>query len=196
MQIVGSTSPLRCCFRGRRYAAQTSISYRLGIFRLKRNGLLDWERLNLGSGFSVEITYARRVVVDGSVIGLTDDYDLTPPLARFLALNEEIIVGAGGLATLEHSIERYRHHLRRECWEKAETLSYRFLAFVYDRPRDPNGLAESSIEHERDPRVRRLLLTSEDVLRITYERLGVASRTTVTTWWYIFWVPDNLSIGL
>lgn len=167
------------------------INYRLGIFRLKRRGLLEWEELNLGSGFDVEITYAKSVVVTGSVIGLTDDYDLTTTLSRFLSLNEDLIVQS--LSKLELSIERYRHHAMYECRRKEETLTYRFLSTVYDKPREPIGLTESSIEHERDPRVRRLMLNSQDIFQISYERLCVASKCAVTTWWYIFWVSNSLA---
>ena len=150
---------------------------------------MTFEGLNLGSGFDVELTYARKVVVDGSVIGLTEDYDLTPPLARFLTLNEELIPGP--LTYVEDVLSRYRHTLKAECERKAESLSYRFLSFVYNRPREPKGLAQSSIEHEQDIRVRRLMLGSEDVLKIAYERLQVVSTSALATWWYIFWVRKS-----
>ena len=148
--------------------------------------MLTFEGLNLGSGFDVELTYARKVVVDGSVVGLTEDYDLTPPLARFLTLNEELIPGP--LTYVEDVLSRYRHTLKAECERKAESLSYRFLSFVYNRPREPKGLAQSSIEHEQDIRVRRLMMGSEDILKIAYERLQVVSTSALATWWYIFWV--------
>lgn len=160
--------------------------YRAGIFRLKRHGLLLYQGLNLASGFEVELTYAKSVVVGGSAIGLDDDYDLTTPLARFLALNEELIPGP--LTFIEDVLEKYRHALKAECEYKAEALSYRFLAFVYDRPREPTGLAESSIEFERDARVRKLMLGSEDVFKITYERFSAVSTSPLATWWYVFWV--------
>lgn len=131
-------------------------------------------------------------MVTGSVIGLTDDFDLTTPLARFLSLNEELIVQP--LVHLEAAIQRYRNHLLDESEKKRDALSYRFLATVYDNPREPSGLAESSIKYEKDLRVRRLLLASEDIFRITYERLRVASRSELTAWWYIFWVRrDSLT---
>lgn len=150
------------------------------------NHNLPFEGLNLGSGFSVAITYARSVVVDGGAIGLTDDYDLTPPLARFLTLNEELVPAP--LTLLEDVLARYRHAQRADAAAKAETLSYRFLAFVYNRPREPTGLAESSIAYERDARVRALMLGSEDVFRIAYERLSAVAASPLATWWYIFWV--------
>jgi hypothetical protein len=162
------------------------LNYRYAIFRLKRRGVLDWEDMNIGSGFEVELTYARNVVVTGSVFGLTDDFDLTTPLARFLALNEELIVRP--LVHIEEAIQRYRNHMLNECQRKRNALSYRFLTSVYDCPREPTGLAESSIEFEQDLRVRRLLLASEDIFAVTYERLSATGRSEVTAWWYIFWV--------
>ena len=160
--------------------------YRAAIFRLKRRGSLTYERLELGSGFDVELTYAKGVVVDGSVIGLNDDYDLTAPLARFLTLNEDSVNSA--LPRIEAVLGRYRHHGRRECREKAGALSYRFLAAVYDRPQEPAGVTESSIELERDLRVRALVLDSGRALQTAHDRLAAVARSELATWWYLFWV--------
>jgi len=66
-------------------------------------------------------------------------------------------------------------------------LTYRFLTYVYDQPRDPTGLAKSSIEFERDLRVRQLMVGSEAVFETAYERLAAVSTSQVATWWYIFW---------
>jgi len=52
-----------------------------------------WQVLQLGSGLDIELIYDRDVQVDGGVFGLDDDYDLTPSLARFLALNRTLIAG-------------------------------------------------------------------------------------------------------
>ena len=78
--------------------------------------------------------------------------------------------------------------MRREARAKTEVLSYRFLTAVYDRPQEPVGLTESSIEFEQDPRVRRLMLESGDVFRVSYGRLQAVSRSELAVWWYIFWV--------
>ena len=187
---VGSRSPICCCLSGHRYGAKRTFHYRAGIFRLQRHGLVPFGGINLGSGFEVELTYAKSVVVDGSAIGLNDDYELTTPLARFLALNEELIPGP--LTLIEDILERYRHTLRMECQRKAETLSYRFLSFVYDRPREPAGLAQSSIECERDARVRQLMLGSEEIFKIAFDRFAAVSSSPMATWWYIFWVRSCL----
>jgi hypothetical protein len=145
-----------------------------------------WQDQQLGSGLNIELTYDRGVHVDGEVFGLNDDYDLTPSLARFLALNHDLIPGR--LAHLEAVIDNYRRHHKAECRSKADVLSYRFLSSVYDHPRDPDGLAGSSIESERDIRVRQLMVGSEAIFKITYERLATVATSQAATWWYIFWV--------
>lgn len=147
---------------------------------------MTWLKTQLGSGFDIQLKYDRGVVVDGGTIGLDDDYDLTPALARFFALNEHLIPQK--LERLEHVLDNYRDHHSQEFQAKAEVLSYRFLAFVYNQPRDPAGLAESSIAAERDLRVRQLMVGSEPIFEITYERLAVVTTSEAATWWYIFWV--------
>lgn len=145
-----------------------------------------YQGVQLGSGLQVQLKYDRGVLADGSVIGLDDDYDLTPALARFFALNERLIPHR--LEELEKVLETYRHDHMQQFKTKADVLSYRFLAFVYNQPRDPIGLAESSIESERDLRVRQLMVGSEAIFEITYERLAAVTTTEAATWWYIFWV--------
>ena len=166
------------------------MRYRAAVFKLQRQGALRFEGTDLGSGFGVQLQYARGVRVDGSVIGLNDDFDLTPPLARFLALNEDAV--GDGVARLETVLARYRHTMRREARAKADALSYRFLTAVYDRPQGPVGLTDSAIDFERDPRVRKLMLESGEVFMMSYERLQAASRSELTTWWYVFWVRVSL----
>ncbi|THH34000.1 hypothetical protein EUX98_g138 [Antrodiella citrinella] len=182
LKPVGSKKPW-CC--GRRYQAQTTVHFRSGTFNVKRRGQHLWEHVNIGSGFDVELTYTKDVKVDGAIIGLNDDYDLTRPLAHFLALNEYLIPGP--LSHLEGILWRYRQHCMTECTWKADTLTYRFLALVYNRPREPDGLAQSSIEHERDLRVRSLMLGSELAFEMSYRRLSAVATSELATWWYIFW---------
>ena len=166
----------------------TSTHFQNAILCIKRQGQLTWQELNLGSGFQVELNYSKRVTVLGEVIGLTKHFDLTPPLARFLELNKQLI--DEGLYEIEEKLSGYRRHYRKECLWKRRVLSYRFLAFVYDRPRDPSQLVQSSMENERDPRVRRLMMDSEAVFKTAYNRLAAVSTSEVATWWYIFWVGN------
>ncbi|KAH9065948.1 hypothetical protein EDB87DRAFT_1554562 [Lactarius vividus] len=173
------------CLRGMRYKAQTSTYYEYGTLNISRKGYLIWDGLQLGSGFDVKITYDKRIDVDGGVIGINDDYDLTPALARFLALNHSLIHSRVG--GIEHLLAGYRLFCQRECKAKAGILTYGFLTRVYDRPTDPERLAEGYIKHERDLRVRQLLVSGETVFRTTYERLTAVSATELGTWWYIFW---------
>jgi hypothetical protein len=145
-----------------------------------------WQDLQLGSGLDVELTYDRGVQVDGGVFGLNDNYELSSSLARFLALNRDLIPDR--LGHIEAVIDDYREHQKAECRWKAEVLSYRFLSFVYNQPRDPSGLAESSIASERDLRVRQMMVDAEPIFRATYERLAAVAKSEASTWWYLFWV--------
>ncbi|KAI1797949.1 hypothetical protein LXA43DRAFT_982749 [Ganoderma leucocontextum] len=173
------------CFCGKRYGAQTSVHYQSGKLAIKRNGHVSWEGLDLGSGFDVEISYAKHVTVNGAVIGLTDDFDLNQPLAQFLAMNEHLIPSR--LSYIEAVLHNYRRHNRKEFEWKRNTLSYGFLTNVYDNPREPAGLSASAVEMERDARVRKLMAASVDVFGISYERLEAVTRSELATWWYIFW---------
>ncbi|KAJ7487562.1 hypothetical protein B0H11DRAFT_2013877 [Mycena galericulata] len=179
---IGSHSMWCCC---RRYRADNSVAYHSCVLRIKRRGHLKWDGLQLGSGFAIELNYAKDVKVDGDIIGLNDDYDLTPDLARFIALNQDLIPKK--LEYIEETLSGYRRHHRKECRWKLHVLTYRFLTHVYDRPRDSIGLAESSIQHERDLRVRQLMIGNEAVFRTAYERLQGVSTSPTATWWYLFW---------
>lgn len=154
--------------------------------RVKRRGHLIWQDFQLASGFDVELIYAKDVRVDGGVIGLNEDFDLTVSLARFLTLNQDRI--SEGLEYIQAILASYRHHHRKEARAKDRVLTYRFLAFVYDQPRQPTGLAESAIQFERDLRVRQLLASNEAVFQAAYERFAAVSTSQATRWWYIFWV--------
>jgi hypothetical protein len=167
------------------------VQYRQAVLRIKHRGEMIWQGLQLGSGLDVELTYKRGVKVDGGVFGLDDDYDLSPTLAQFLALNQDLI--SGRLAHIEAVINSYRKHHKVECRWKANVLSYRFLSFVYNQPRDSDSLAESSIASERDLRVRQFLVSSEATFQATYERLAAVATSEAATWWYIFWVRLILS---
>jgi hypothetical protein len=185
---------MSCCRRGTRYKAQVSTFYEYGTLNIKRKGCLVWKGLQLGSGFDVEITFDKHVRIDGASIGINDKYDLTPTLARFFAQNHALVHSRmGGIEAL---LAGYRQFCRQECDKKADVLSYGFLSRVFDRPRDPEGLARDAIKHEHDLRVRQLLVSNEEAFRITYERLAAVSTTELATWWYIFWVCVDLFLAL
>ncbi|TRM60170.1 hypothetical protein BD626DRAFT_408024 [Schizophyllum amplum] len=173
-----------CCSRTR-YTAEHAQHFHHCELQIGRRGHLVWKKRQLGSGFDVTLKYSKKVQVSGAIIGLDEDFDLTPSLARFLAMNEDKIELR--LPELQSAVEDYRQHARAECKWKEEVLTYRFLAFVYDRPQDPTRLAESSIAYERDLRVRQLVAGSEGVFETAYERLEVVTANETACWWYIFW---------
>jgi hypothetical protein len=156
------------------------------VLRVIPRGHLVWEGLQLGSGFDVRLIYSRDVEVGGEVIGVNDDWDLTTPLATFLRMNQRLIPER--LSHIEGIIQSYRKHYLEEIRSKSNVLTYRFFTNVYDMPRDPTRLAESSITHEKDIRVRQLMLECEKSLQTTYDRLSAVTNTEAATWWYIFWV--------
>ncbi|PBK70305.1 hypothetical protein ARMSODRAFT_885031 [Armillaria solidipes] len=180
---IGSQSPLS--WGRRRYTTQSSVHYDRCVLRIKHRGHLAWQGLQLGSGFDIRLAYSKKLDLDGSVIGLNDDFDLTSPLARFFMLNSQLV--SSRLAYIESTLASYRRHHRKECHRKSEALTYRFLSHVYDHPREPSGLTASSIELEKDSRVRVLMSGSEEVFSAAYNRFSAVSIDETRTWWYIFW---------
>ncbi|KAJ3779177.1 hypothetical protein FB446DRAFT_782719 [Lentinula raphanica] len=173
-----------CCFR-QKYNATTPVHYETCVFKIKHNGHLIWDNVQLGSGFQVQLYYDKKVIQDGDLIGLTEDFELTPPLARFLAMNEDLIFSR--LGNLEAVISAYQQHHFQESRRKAEVMSYQFLSNVYDHPHPAAKLAKGAFECEHDLRVRQLLVGSDEIFEQAYARLSAVSTTETATWWYIFW---------
>ncbi|KAM6498075.1 hypothetical protein JOM56_006023 [Amanita muscaria] len=176
--------PLQCCRRNR-YSAGTSKQFQTCTLEVERRGHLVWNGLQLGSGFTVQLKYSKDVRVSGDVIGLDDDLDLTTPLAKFFELNQHLI--SSNIQRIEKALSDYRRYQRRECEQKRQVLSYRFLSFVYDQPRDLSRHGTSCIEYEQDVRVRRLMADSENILNAAHDRFVYVTRNEVLTWWYILW---------
>lgn len=140
----------------------------------------------MASGFEVQLTYAKFAQVGGDVIGLNDHCNLNTILARFLSLNQHTI--NRNLHRVRGILQDYRDTLRLECVRKTDVLSYHFLSCVYNQPQEFSVLAEGALDHEKDLRVRELMVGNGIALEATYERFLVATTSDVKTWWYIFWV--------
>ena len=162
------------------------MDYESCVFTIERRGSLIWKGIQLGSGFNVQLTYTRDVQVDGTVIGLDDDFDLTPQLARFLTLNRKLIHHR--FPQIDSTIRDYRRQMRRNARAKSEALTYEFLSTIYCSPMDPDHLTKQLQEQETDVRVRQTFLEHEDALRAAYERMTAVNRSQVATWWYLYWV--------
>lgn len=167
------------------YRAKTSVHYAFCILRIQRQGHLVWQGVPLGSGFDVELCYTKEIILAGDAIGLNHGHDLTAALAQFLKTNQTLI--SERLRSVEETLSSYRRHYRQECRRKRDVLSYQFLYHVYDQPRSPGGLAESSIQAEHDPRVHRLMVDNKAIFETAYERLTRVTISEAATWWYIFW---------
>ncbi|KAF8521485.1 hypothetical protein JB92DRAFT_3082021 [Gautieria morchelliformis] len=170
---------------GHRYTAQASMKYHSCVFSIRRRGSLLWKGVQLGSGFDVQLTYTRDVQVDGTAIGVDDDFDLTPQLARFLTLNRELIHDR--LHQINSVIRDYRRQTRRNVRAKRDTLTYEFLSTIYCNPEDSHDLTKALVEQEKDPRVRQVFAEHEVALRVTNERMLAVSRSEASTFWYLFW---------
>ncbi|KAH8120174.1 hypothetical protein DFH11DRAFT_1558766 [Phellopilus nigrolimitatus] len=175
----------RFCCSGRRYQAQSVIKFQTCIFSIRHRGQLLHQNFNLGSGFEIELAYAKDVRVSKDIIGLNDDWDLSPILARFLAQNQALI--SERLSLIEQVMQNFRKHHWRECIWKADVLSYHFLTTVYDMPQKLDTLLRYLTEQENDLRVRQLAITCEAAFISGYERFEMVTSSSVTTWWYILW---------
>ena len=156
------------------------------MFSIKRQGSLPWKGIQLGSGFEVQISYTRDVQVDGSVIGLDDDFDLTPQLARFLTMNRERIQGRWH--QINSVLRDYRRQMRRTAGAKRDTLTYEFLSTIYSSPKDLHHLTKVLVEQEKDLRVRQTFVEYEAALIAANERMSAVNRSEACTWWYLYWV--------
>ncbi|KAG9222767.1 hypothetical protein CCMSSC00406_0004681 [Pleurotus cornucopiae] len=179
---IGSNSIFSC---KRRYKADVAIQYHTCTLNIKHRGKLFWKDIPLGSGFTLELVYTKDVCLNGEIIGLTEDFDLTPPLARFLSMNRDLIHRR--LGALDAVLDDYRIHHEEECRHKRDTLTYAFLTNVYDRPQHFAEVAKWVTGHEKDLRIGQLIVGSEEALSKAYERSVVVAETEAATWWYIFW---------
>ncbi|GJJ08808.1 hypothetical protein Clacol_003027 [Clathrus columnatus] len=166
------------------YSAHSTIHFESGVFTIQRNGTLVWKTIDLGSGFNVKLTYDKNVQVDGSVIGLTSDFQLTPILARFLSLNQRLI--RERTMSAEALIDDYRHSLQTESQSKIDSLSYQFLCSVYGSPKDMHKLTDV-LSEERNIKLREMFIENESAIVAANERLMIVSRSEAETWWYLFW---------
>lgn len=147
---------------------------------------MQWGDFNFGSGFTLQFVYAKDVNLDRDVIGLSDDWSLSPSLARFLSLNQDLILKR--LHLIEHAILSYREYHRRQCDAKTEVLRYSFLMTIYNEPQRHEDVTKRFEAEETDLRVRSLPIANEPAFVSAYERFEAATCTEVNAWWYILWV--------
>ena len=150
------------------------------------------EGFPLGSGFDVQLTYSHKVQLDGDILGLNDDFDLSPLLAKFLHMNQHLINDR--IEVVESALWRYRSTARKEAQKKRKTLSYAFTTEVWNWPAPADEAAKTVEGLERDLRVRHLILEREDALLAAKERMDAIGHSEIATWWYLFWVRLLLSI--
>lgn len=180
--MVGS----RRWFTGPRYAMQSVTHFQSCVFSIKHRGIQYWRDLALGSGFDIEMIYTKKIQLDADAIGLDDEMDMTPTLAKFLYLNRHLVQER--LEIVQEGLEEYRAHCRHEAELKQKTLSYEFLTQVYNWPLQHLEVIKAVEKSESDLRVRNLFAASQDSLDLATQRMQVTGRSEITVWWYLFWV--------
>ena len=129
--------------------------------------------------------YSGEILLDGSIIGLDNDFTMTPQLARFLLFNRLLISERSSFIT--ETLQNYRLHMRRMAQWKRDVLSYRFLTEVYTQPMDSDSICDVVRAIEVDPRVQHVAESRRDAFDATHERLKAVSRSPATTWWFLLW---------
>ncbi|ELU39241.1 hypothetical protein AG1IA_06731 [Rhizoctonia solani AG-1 IA] len=170
---------------GKRYHACRTTDYHEAKFCIRRRGSLQWKNTNLASGFDVSLEYSKKLVFDGSLIGLNVGLQLTPQLARFLLLNKATLESR----MLGHTnvLRDYRTYILNEVESKFRTLSYGFLTNLYASPMDPASVARLLAQNELDARVTSLAVGYEHAFQTMDERMRYVRRGPVEAWWFLLW---------
>ncbi|SNX85284.1 uncharacterized protein MEPE_03993 [Melanopsichium pennsylvanicum] len=182
------------------YVLATPISYVQGTLKIVRRNELDWAGYNLDSGFEVSIVYKegkmkettgalttvqKTVEVSASrAFGLTDNFDMTSTLSRFLQDNETLILERVPL--IEKFLRKYRRDFEREARHKERVLPYSFLSDVFDNDGlSPLGLRMALVEIGCGRSLRNLPVLYEGCVTLMYERLAAINRSPVHRFWWI-----------
>lgn len=161
------------------------MHYRSCVLKIRRKGCLIWKNVDFGSGFEIKLVYAKNVTIGMDILGVDDNWELSPTFARFLALNQRRVSERVGI--IENVLDDFkRSHYEEFIW-KSRVLSYRSLVSIYDKPQHFEALVEAFAK-ESDIRVRDLLLANQDAFSAANDRFRAVTSSRVAVWWYIFWV--------
>ncbi|PWY99668.1 hypothetical protein BCV70DRAFT_148120, partial [Testicularia cyperi] len=189
---------------GRRseYVMATPISYMEGTLRIHRRREHEWTGYDFASGFDVSIVYdegktkesngalttvRQTIEVSASrAFGLTESFDMSTTLSRFLQDNESLVVQRAPL--VEKLLKRYRREFEREARWKERTLPYSFLTDIFDNDGlSPLGLRMALVDIGCRRAVRNLPIYYEGCVTLMYERLAAINRSPVHRfWWLLF----------
>ncbi|CAE6445855.1 unnamed protein product [Rhizoctonia solani] len=170
----------------RHYHAYQMTDYHEAKFLIRRQGSLEWNGVNLASGFDVSLEYSEKLTLDGSLIGLNVGLELTPQLARFLLLNKVTLEPR--IPAYLNALRGYRTHALNEVESKLETLSYGFITTPYASPMDSASVVHILAQNETNVRVRDLSISYEHTFQTMDERMRYTGQGPVEAWWFLFWV--------
>lgn len=170
----------------------TEIQYYRGILSIQRHKRSKWSNnYNMNPGFKITVSYVdtqspNERVVGHDVLGITDDFQMTPQLKKLFSDNKETV--HIGLAEIQKLMKEYRQYYRDEAKWKEETLSYEFFINVYDNPSIPlESLPALLITTEENQLIQSLPESEYPSLIYLYERMRVVNLSRVHQWWYLFW---------
>ncbi|CAJ0923800.1 19125_t:CDS:2 [Entrophospora sp. SA101] len=155
----------------------------------------------MNPGFIVTITYTsssrwdtddvvkqpiKERIVGHDVIGITDDFQMTPQLEKLFNDNEDIL--ETNLVSVQSIMKKYRKFYHDEAKWKEDTLSYGFFFNVYDNPSIPlEALPVLLVSTENNHLVQSIPESDYPSLVYLYERMRIVNLSRVHQWWYLFW---------
>nr|CAG8491263.1 8510_t:CDS:2 [Entrophospora candida] len=177
------------------------VHYHRGLLSIQRNQRTKWQDHNMNPGFIVTITYAssnrwdaddvvkqpiKERIVGHDVIGITDDFQMTPQLEKLFNDNEDIL--ETNLVSVQSVMKKYRKFYHDEAKWKEDTLSYGFFVNVYDNPSIPlEALPVLLVSTENNHLVQSIPESDYPSLVYLYERMRIVNLSRVHQWWYLFW---------
>ncbi|KAH8913761.1 hypothetical protein BT69DRAFT_1306207 [Atractiella rhizophila] len=188
------------CYRKSSYSLQVQTSYRTGGLRIEHNADLNWRGYNFCSGFSVTIDYrdgqgrspdgglqqGKELKLDAPGLGISDDFSVSPTLAKLLQENKEAIdQGLGALQNILFEHRKYFHDLA--TW-KRRVLSYYFLMDISaNAGLSPAQIRQVVERNEQATKTRNLPSWYYGSMAVLQERLSAVNRLTISQFWYILW---------
>lgn len=179
---------------------RTTVMFRHALLRIARNSTAEWQGYNYSSGFDVTLEYSDGIGQDGrgnmrlnlrhvalaSDFGLTDDFDLTPALARLFVDNQALLNAR--LPLVMDALDYRRLHYLQEADQKRHVLSYGFLLHVGgDSSINLPSLSEQLRAQETSEPVQTLASRYGASLRLLDERFSSVRSSAIRAWWYLLW---------
>lgn len=180
----------------------SDVRFQSGILKIKREGDVCWRDYNYNSGFEVTIEFrdgqsiqsngsmVNRIAytLQGSSLGLTDHFRLSPSLAKLFLDNHHLI--QSNLNLVQTQLKSYREYFATQLVWKRNCLSYAFLLdlIIKEDHQDITSISFTKrvLDQELDPKMRAFPEICRGSLAVVEARLRCINRNPITRWWYTF----------